>query len=82
MSIFDNVKTTLTSDLKIAESDAKQIAGAMIGAGEQSFSSILDTVVQNAKARPLGEVLDGAFKIYQHIHAEKQGATPTSAQAS
>ncbi len=54
----------------------------MIGAGEQSFSSILDTVVQNAKARPLGEVLDGAFKIYQHIHAEKQGATPASAQAS
>ncbi len=82
MSIFDSIKTTLTSDLKIAESDAKQIARAMIGAGEQSFTAILDTVVQNAKARPLGEVLDGAFKIYQHIHAGKQDTAPASAQAS
>ncbi len=82
MSIFDNIKTTLTDDLKIVELDAKQIAGAMIGAGEQSFSAILDTVVQNAKARPLGEVLDGAFKIYQHLQAGKQAATPASAPAS
>jgi hypothetical protein len=74
MSIFDSIKTTLKQDLKVVESDAQDIAKAMVGAGEQTFTSIVDTVVQNAKGRPLGEMLEGAFKIYQQLRAGEKAA--------
>jgi hypothetical protein len=74
MSIFDSVKTTLKDDLKVVESDADEIAKAMIGAGEQTFTSIVDTVVQKASGKPLAEMLEGAFKIYRQLHADAKAA--------
>jgi hypothetical protein len=74
MSIIDSIKTTLKEDLKVAESDAQEIAKAMIGAGEQTFTSIVDAVIQKAKGISLAEMLDGAFKIYQQLRADTKAA--------
>jgi hypothetical protein len=74
MSIFESIKTTLKEDLKVVESDAEEIARAMVGAGEQTFTSIVDTVVQKANGKPLGEILEGAFRIYRQLRAGAKAA--------
>ena len=70
MSLLHSIKSTLQDDLKIVESDADEIAVAMVNAGKQTFSAILESVLQKAKSRPIGEILEGVFEIYKNLHAD------------
>jgi hypothetical protein len=82
MSLLDSIKTTLKQDLKVVESDAQEIAQAMIASGEQTFTSIVDSVVQKVKGKPLTELLESAFKIYRLLHpGEKATAAATQGAA-
>jgi hypothetical protein len=81
MSILDSIKTTLKQDLKVVESDAQEIASKMLASGEQTFSSIVDSVVQKVKGKPLAELLESAFKIYRQLHGGEKAAAPAPGAA-
>jgi hypothetical protein len=79
MSILESIKSTLTADLGILESDAEQLGKQAIAAGKQDFATILESVLQKVKSKPIGEILSGVYQIYKQVHAQAGSSASPSA---